>query len=1480
MQQNTEQFQEYEAWRHHSLLLNTNAINLDGSEDISVLPHSLNHVTDVTDVMLQSDSQSSDNSITQPANKFEIAKALLNEDRQKSVTYHNQHAIKQNSTSSLNYLLEDVNNRISDLIEDCSEKNVYSNIQLVIFQVVSAIRSVLLVANTVEKTSPLLKTFPALAKQRRGVLEALSKLVLKGKELDALSYDMTNGTTRQKVQHDIPTLANQLILEIGLFENLLRSVFESTQFYYLNNNEEDEEDEDDSSDDNDNNDSSENNNHSNGNQSIDFHSSPNNLLQKLNDYNNTSNTLCSFDSVSSLRQQLVGTHISSEHLIANAVPDSQQIIKTILDHQLTIEKLIGALVIAVEHFLGSKQRATEMLVMTRKAVEAVRTFLTVVEHVCSNVGDIDYRHYSMIPEDPHLVALVLAKEAVYTSITNLVTAVRTLTGPKDEDSNMEDELYHLQISCDAVIKTSSECVSCVRACICDDNNSNHNHNYGNTSLDSFSKFNEETQLLEMRHRLEDSVDSRRNQTLSILGRKATSLNVLQQKYEYEYNDYNGDNGNNGNNQPLISTVINSETENYYSTPPKLEKPLPVISSINNNNNNNNNSNNNNNNNNNNNSNGIDRNINENNYNSTNNSNNKNENIIKNNDNHQLISENDYNRSFEEDVNNLEIKRQPTLSSSEPSSSAAVDVLEGYTRHCTKNTSSMLSDGGQSQFSFGNKSTRSYHSKVSRSDTTSSLRRSHATARSSTTTTATFSSGMNSRPFSDQCSVDTYNMTPLTTPEAMSPVNEYDDDIPIGQQLPPVKIEPAPKTRNRSSSIGALARQSIINHRTSSASLSSTTNNNINNNNMNPITTLPPSLPLSSSQRLPLPPVPASPMDPPSDLIISSSKSTPAIDQPTASSAAPIAAKTRRPRGMSVNALRLSIKQRYDDHRNSNASLPKESVEPVKSINRTSSRSSIASSNNSLNDSKYNLEPWFLKQRVFSEDEIIYNADGLITGASIEALIENFTLHKKAPDHIFTRAFLSNFRLFITPTKFVDLLIQRYHLAPPSEPELCDEDLDLWRTNVLALVRVRVFNLIKIWLEKYFHPEQDDVVESQLYTFATEDVQQCSPEFAPRLIKLIRQSFANSGSSISNGKMGMNKNFTNSHLSGLYGTNNGSNVSLNEMQPARPPLYSKNSSSHLSVSSSSTLHIDFSIFGSDNSSFSSSSTLNDQYGFPPINFTRSLRNNIRKALSQNSVHMVHINDFDCLELARQFTLMESALFCQIKPYEMVGQEFKKKLGQSAAIHVKAMIQKSTQITSWITDTILREGDAKRRSQMIKFWIKVADCCLQLNNYNTLMAIRSALDSTSIRRLKKSWDHLSSKYTTILEPIYKSTDSLRNFAEYRTRLKSSVAPCLPFLGVYLTDMTFIDDGNNDLRYTPSGIPLINFDKYIKTTKVLSAIHEFQIPYKLLEVEDIQRFLTLCLESVDRDDQAFYERSLKLEPREEETNHDHRITFSHFT
>src|SRR4051812_5684724 len=66
----------------------------------------------------------------------------------------------------------------------------------------------------------------------------------------------------------------------------------------------------------------------------------------------------------------------------------------------------------------------------------------------------------------------------------------------------------------------------------------------------------------------------------------------------------------------------------------------------------------------------------------------------------------------------------------------------------------------------------------------------------------------------------------------------------------------------------------------------------------------------------------------------------------------------------------------------------------------------------------------------------------------------------------------------------------------------------------------------------------------------------------------------------------------------------------------------------------------------------------------------------------------ILDIDPSELANQFTLMSSRLFCAIHPRELIGQEFSKKIG-SLAVNVKAMSALSTQITTWVAESILFE-----------------------------------------------------------------------------------------------------------------------------------------------------------------------------------------------
>jgi hypothetical protein len=253
----------------------------------------------------------------------------------------------------------------------------------------------------------------------------------------------------------------------------------------------------------------------------------------------------------------------------------------------------------------------------------------------------------------------------------------------------------------------------------------------------------------------------------------------------------------------------------------------------------------------------------------------------------------------------------------------------------------------------------------------------------------------------------------------------------------------------------------------------------------------------------------------------------------------------------------------------------------------------------------------------------------------------------------------------------------------------------------------------------------------------------------------------------------------------------------------------------------------------------------------------------------------IMDFDPLELARQFTIKESKIFCSILPEELLDTEWMKKSG-SIAINVRAMSTLSTDMAVFVADTILAHGDAKKRATVIKQWVKVGKNCLDLNNYDSLMAILCSLDSSCIARLRRTWEVVSAKTKATLDTLRSVMEFDRNYAVLRQRLQGHVPPCLPFVGMYLTDLTFVNAGNMSTRQLPGsegnggeGISVINFDKHMKTAKVIGDLQRFQIPYRLTEVPELQDWIQSMIVQVRASElanvQACYRRSLILEPRE---------------
>ncbi|KAJ2603241.1 hypothetical protein GGF39_000193 [Coemansia sp. RSA 1721] len=266
----------------------------------------------------------------------------------------------------------------------------------------------------------------------------------------------------------------------------------------------------------------------------------------------------------------------------------------------------------------------------------------------------------------------------------------------------------------------------------------------------------------------------------------------------------------------------------------------------------------------------------------------------------------------------------------------------------------------------------------------------------------------------------------------------------------------------------------------------------------------------------------------------------------------------------------------------------------------------------------------------------------------------------------------------------------------------------------------------------------------------------------------------------------------------------------------------------------------------------------------------------------SLSRLRLMDINPQELARQFTLIDSNLFNKVRPIECLKTAWSRKPGDpkafnglntDIAVNVKAMSTLSTQTTLWVTANILLEHEIKRRAAVIKYFIGFAEHCRNLNNFNTLMSVLGALTSVPVERLTRTWQAVQQKSLTTYNTLKQIMRTDRNFAEYRDSLHSCNPPAIPFVGVYLQDLTFIEDGNDDM------IPnsrLINFAKRQRTAGTIRDLQQFQnVPYNLTPVAEIQDWLLKRLEelcpngqSSDRLVEEFWKMSTTLEPKEKDS------------
>ncbi|XP_060035543.1 ras-specific guanine nucleotide-releasing factor 1 isoform X2 [Erinaceus europaeus] len=231
----------------------------------------------------------------------------------------------------------------------------------------------------------------------------------------------------------------------------------------------------------------------------------------------------------------------------------------------------------------------------------------------------------------------------------------------------------------------------------------------------------------------------------------------------------------------------------------------------------------------------------------------------------------------------------------------------------------------------------------------------------------------------------------------------------------------------------------------------------------------------------------------------------------------------------------------------------------------------------------------------------------------------------------------------------------------------------------------------------------------------------------------------------------------------------------------------------------------------------------------------------------------------LEIAEQLTLLDHLVFRKIPYEEFFGQGWMKVEKNERTPYIMKTTKHFNDISNLIASEIIRNEDVVARASTIEKWVAVADICRCLHNYNAVLEITSSMNRSAIFRLKKTWLKVSKQTKALIDKLQKLVSSEGRFKNLREALKNCDPPCVPYLGMYLTDLAFIEEGTPN--YTEDG--LVNFSKMRMISHIIREIRQFQqTAYKIEHQAKVTHYL-LDQSSV-MDEESLYESSLRIEPK----------------
>lgn len=235
--------------------------------------------------------------------------------------------------------------------------------------------------------------------------------------------------------------------------------------------------------------------------------------------------------------------------------------------------------------------------------------------------------------------------------------------------------------------------------------------------------------------------------------------------------------------------------------------------------------------------------------------------------------------------------------------------------------------------------------------------------------------------------------------------------------------------------------------------------------------------------------------------------------------------------------------------------------------------------------------------------------------------------------------------------------------------------------------------------------------------------------------------------------------------------------------------------------------------------------------------------------------------DSKAVAEQITNLEFDIYRRINRTEVISQKWAREKYQILARNVSTLVQRSDRLAHFVATSILLQKRLKDRAKVLASCIRIAASLEEMNNFNGLMGVLMGLTLSSVQRLRHTWSRLNDKYHLIYKQLTNTQDPSNSFKNYREALKGSGSQCLPYFTLFLSDLTFMDEGNPDLINVDDN-QLINFPKHEMLFRTIKNLEKYQ--QSKYDIQPKEPFYTMLYQMPGLDEKELYNLSLEREPR----------------